>query len=201
MKTLGATLALGAVVAGVLMSSSALARGSGGGHGGGGFHGGGFGGVHGSAFAGGGFRGPGFGGPVAFRGAVVVRPGFGGPVFVRPGFGGPVFVRPGFGGPVFVRPGFGGPVFVRPASRVVVGVGVGVPVFWPWWPGPAWGPTAVVAVPASQPVFVEQGGQAAQQQSFWYWCNDSRAYFPYVRECPGGWQPVVPQSPPPPTSQ
>jgi hypothetical protein len=181
MKTLGAALALGAVVAGVLMSSSALARGGSGGHGGGGFHGGGFGGVHGSAFAGGGFRGPGFGGPVSFRGAVVVRPGF--------------------GGPVFVRPGFGGPVFVRPASRVVVGVGIGAPVFWPWWPGPAWGPPAVVAVPASQPVFVEQGGQAAQQQSFWYWCNDSRAYFPYVRECPGGWQPVVPQSPPPPTSQ
>ncbi len=29
-------------------------------------------------------------------------------------------------------------------------------------------------------------------QSYWYYCPDSGAYYPYVRQCPGGWQPVVP---------
>jgi len=172
MKLLRMKLTLAATMAGVLLSGAALARGCGGHGGGGGFHGGGVGGFHGGAFVGGGFRGPGFGGPVGFRGAVVARPGFGGTVFVRPGF-------------------------VRPVNRVFVGVGVGVPVFWPYWPGPAYFPPAVVAVPASPPVFIEQGGGQTAQQSFWYWCNDFRAYYPYVKECPGGWQPVVPQAVPP----
>jgi FKBP-type peptidyl-prolyl cis-trans isomerase FkpA len=35
-----------------------------------------------------------------------------------------------------------------------------------------------------------QSGQA----SFWYYCSDAKAYYPYVRECPSGWQQVVPQA-------
>jgi hypothetical protein len=33
------------------------------------------------------------------------------------------------------------------------------------------------------------------QPSYWYYCPGSAAYYPYVRECPGGWQQVMPQPP------
>ena len=34
-------------------------------------------------------------------------------------------------------------------------------------------------------------------QSLWF--SDAQAYYPYVKECPGGWQPVAPQTSPSPT--
>ncbi|PYN51000.1 MAG: peptidylprolyl isomerase [Candidatus Rokuibacteriota bacterium] len=35
--------------------------------------------------------------------------------------------------------------------------------------------------------------QSAQASS-WYYCNDAKAYYPYVRECRSGWLRVVPQT-------
>jgi FKBP-type peptidyl-prolyl cis-trans isomerase FkpA/FKBP-type peptidyl-prolyl cis-trans isomerase FklB len=37
----------------------------------------------------------------------------------------------------------------------------------------------------------------SEQASFWYYCNDAQAYYPYVRQCPSGWLQVVPQTTPP----
>jgi hypothetical protein len=55
--------------------------------------------------------------------------------------------------------------------------------------------TQAFAVAQSAPVFIERGtSEPAPAQVWWYWCNDSRAYYPYVKECPGGWQRVAPQS-------
>ena len=54
--------------------------------------------------------------------------------------------------------------------------------------------------PAPQ-VYVEQPqvySQAAPNNNYWYFCEAAQAYWPYVKECPGGWQRVVPQPPPPP---
>ncbi len=34
------------------------------------------------------------------------------------------------------------------------------------------------------------------QQSYWYYCQDPQGYYPYVRNCPGGWTQVVPTPPP-----
>ena len=31
---------------------------------------------------------------------------------------------------------------------------------------------------------------------YWYYCPAYQAYYPYVQDCPGGWQAVVPQSAP-----
>ena len=51
------------------------------------------------------------------------------------------------------------------------------------------------------PVYIERGevapSPAPQQQQtyYWYYCPASRAYYPYVRECAGGWQQVSPQPP------
>jgi hypothetical protein len=37
-------------------------------------------------------------------------------------------------------------------------------------------------------------GYAAPQQ-YWYFCPSANGYYPYVKECPGGWQQVMPQPP------
>ncbi|RFC36306.1 MAG: hypothetical protein DID90_2727553902 [Candidatus Nitrotoga sp. LAW] len=31
------------------------------------------------------------------------------------------------------------------------------------------------------------------QNSWWYYCTSSNAYYPYIKKCPGGWLRVVPQ--------
>ncbi|MDB5831948.1 MAG: hypothetical protein JWR14_1778 [Caballeronia sp.] len=95
-------------------------------------------------------------------------------------------------------------------ARVFVGVGVGLPYYYPVAPVPYYYPYAyppVVAVPAPPPVnYVEQGqvqepaqgpGPSAdasgQQGGSWYYCEASKSYYPYVKECPAGWRPVAPQ--------
>ena len=88
-------------------------------------------------------------------------------------------------------------------ARVGVGLYFGVPIggyyyappyYYPPYP---YYPPATVVVPAQPQTYIEQGApQAApapQAQGFWYYCNDSRAYYPYVKDCPGGWQRVSPQ--------
>ena len=42
-----------------------------------------------------------------------------------------------------------------------------------------------------------QTAPQSAQSSFWYYCNDAKAYYPYVRQCPSGWVQVVPQTTPP----
>ena len=36
--------------------------------------------------------------------------------------------------------------------------------------------------------YIEQ----SQPADSWYYCADSKAYYPYVKDCPGGWQRVSP---------
>lgn len=87
-------------------------------------------------------------------------------------------------------------------GHVRFGVVIGAPLFFPpyypgYYPGPYYHyPPAVVAVPASPPVYVEQNAAAPEQGSYWYYCADAKTYYPYVKECPGGWQRVAPQPPP-----
>jgi hypothetical protein len=66
------------------------------------------------------------------------------------------------------------------SSRVFIG---GAFVAWPmayYWPG-------YYAAPAV----------AAPVTEYWYYCQGTAAYYPYVQDCPGGWQPVLPTIPPP----
>ncbi len=39
-------------------------------------------------------------------------------------------------------------------------------------------------------------GGAQHPQGTWYYCAESKTYYPYVKECPGGWQRVTPQPAP-----
>ncbi|MDF3011460.1 MAG: proline-rich region, partial [Burkholderiales bacterium] len=47
------------------------------------------------------------------------------------------------------------------------------------------------APPASPPVYVER-----EQENWWYSCEQTRGYYPYVKECPAGWTRVPPAPPP-----
>jgi hypothetical protein len=96
------------------------------------------------------------------------------------------------------RPFHGGP-------RVSVGFYVGAP-YYPYYYSPYYRPyyyPPVVVVPATPPVYIEQAQpqpapQAAPQQppaGWWYYCAEGQGYYPYVKQCPGGWQQVAPQPP------
>jgi hypothetical protein len=79
----------------------------------------------------------------------------------------------------------------------------------PYYYPPYYYPPVAVAPPAT---YVEQPQQAPfypqtqapqyqhespqagpQPGNMWYFCNESKAYYPYVKTCPAGWQQVTPQ--------
>ena len=91
-------------------------------------------------------------------------------------------------------------------GHVHYSVVVGAPGFWPYpyyapYYPPYYAYPAPVVVPQSPPVYVERGDEhaaaedPAQGQGYWYYCADAKAYYPYVKQCAGGWQRVVPQPP------
>ena len=95
-------------------------------------------------------------------------------------------------------------------GNVRFGISLGVPLYWPGYypapyyaypaypyPAPAYAYAPVVTQPQT---YVEQlPAQAApapaQAPADWYYCAESRAYYPYVNACPGGWQRVPAQPP------
>jgi len=86
--------------------------------------------------------------------------------------------------------GHGGPRF---GFDVVVG---------PWWWGapyyyydsPAYYPPVVAAPLYAAP----STAQLPAPPAYWYYCAQANAYYPYVSQCPGGWQAVSPTPPPAP---
>lgn len=69
------------------------------------------------------------------------------------------------------------------AGRARLGVFIGAPLYAPlFYPAPS-------DYYSPAPVYIEQ----APTPAYWYFCPASNAYYPYVPECPGGWQPVLPQ--------
>src|SRR5262245_20759609 len=71
---------------------------------------------------------------------------------------------------------------------------------YPWWyyPPPYYYPYYQPVVYESEPTnYVEQSSTpAVEPTGWWYYCDASRGYYPYVKECPSGWQ-RVPAVPPP----
>ncbi len=48
----------------------------------------------------------------------------------------------------------------------------------------------------ASPAYAQQYQAPVQQQAnFWYYCRSADGYYPYVRQCPEGWQPVSPRPP------
>lgn len=84
----------------------------------------------------------------------------------------------------------------RHRSRTHVGIFFGTPALWSWHYPPYYYYPPVIAVPAPPPpVYVEQAppASAAPAPGYWYYCSNPDGYYPYVKECPGGWQKVQPQ--------
>ncbi|MBF0427134.1 MAG: hypothetical protein HQL66_15080 [Magnetococcales bacterium] len=50
----------------------------------------------------------------------------------------------------------------------------------------------VITAPPPAPV---ASAPAASEGQFWYYCTAAKGYYPYVKECPGGWRKVSPRPP------
>lgn len=94
------------------------------------------------------------------------------------------------------------PAFAWGHTRFSFGVVIGAP-FYPWYYPPYYYYPPAVVVPAAPTTYIEKDSPRAAppQRSYWYYCEGSRTYYPYVKECPGGWLRVVPQATPPATPQ
>lgn len=85
-------------------------------------------------------------------------------------------------------------------GHIDFGLSIGIPYSYPYpyyaypyYPYPYYPP--VVAVPATPPVYIEQDRQQSAQEGnyYWYYCDKPKGYYPYVKQCPGGWQEVEPE--------
>ena len=93
----------------------------------------------------------------------------------------------------------------RGHGRVGIGLSFGAPFYAdPWFYGPYYphyySPyyyPPVVITPAPPITYIEQGSSAATtstpQSGYWYYCEASRGYYPYVKTCPAGWLAVAPE--------
>jgi hypothetical protein len=78
-------------------------------------------------------------------------------------------------------------------ARGFFAVGIGVPLFPPYYAYPppvVYAPPPVVYTPPpvyAAPVVVQQPTQ------YWYYCDNPAGYYPYVPSCPTPWRPVTPQ--------
>src|SRR5205814_1770829 len=76
----------------------------------------------------------------------------------------------------------------------------GVYVGGPYW-GPYWGPAYYYPppyyyyppAPAQPTEYIERIDPS--ESGWWYYCDQSRNYYPHVRECAGGWKRVAPVPP------
>jgi len=100
---------------------------------------------------------------------------------------------------------------------ISIGIPIGQPYYYPSpyyayppqyysypypYPYPYYPP--VMVAPQSPPVYIERESEpqpipqaSAPQENYWYHCNKPEGYYPYIKECPGGWQKVVPEPPKP----
>jgi len=134
--------------------------------------------AHGGGGGGGHYGGGGYGGGGHYGGG-----GYGGGGHYGGGYGGH------YGGGYYYGPGYyyGG-----------LGLGLGLGYGLGYYGSPYYAyPPAVVTVPTAPPVYIQQTPQVAQQNpsGYWYYCNGPQGYYPYVKQCPGGWQQVTPTPP------
>ncbi|MDD4915607.1 MAG: hypothetical protein PHW13_11305, partial [Methylococcales bacterium] len=65
------------------------------------------------------------------------------------------------------------------------GYGYGYPYAYPYFSGGMGGQSIT---------YIQQNAPVAQQNppGYWYYCRNPEGYYPYVKECPQGWQQVSP---------
>ena len=82
-----------------------------------------------------------------------------------------------------------------------LGIGDGVGNYYGGYNNYGYGyPPTVVTVPTAPPIYIQQAPAPPVvqqiQSNYWYYCESSKSYYPYVRECASGWQQVEPTPPP-----
>jgi hypothetical protein len=90
-----------------------------------------------------------------------------------------------------------------PRSSVSLGFYFGDPWFpyypYPPYPPRVYMPAPVIVTPPAPPVYIEQPpappAGVPLEPGYWYYCEEAKAYYPYVKQCPGGWQRVAPRPP------
>jgi hypothetical protein len=90
-----------------------------------------------------------------------------------------------------------GPVLAHQfGPRTHFGFVFGGPVYYPapYYYPPAYYHAPAVVVPRVPQTYIEKGD--ATPNDYWYYCAEAKAYYPYVKQCPGGWQRVTPRQPP-----
>ena len=76
------------------------------------------------------------------------------------------------------------------------GLFIGAPWGW-YYPPPYWYSPPVV-VQSAPPVYIERDPAPSapdDEAYYWYHCSRPEGYYPYIKECPGGWKKVVPTPP------
>jgi hypothetical protein len=54
-----------------------------------------------------------------------------------------------------------------------------------------------VVIQQQRPAYVQPAPQPEEETYYWYFCQESQGYYPYIKKCPGGWLKVIPPQPPP----
>ena len=88
-------------------------------------------------------------------------------------------------------------------SHTSFGVFVGPPLFWGYpypyyYYPPAYYYPPVIPAPAAPTVYIERPDARPapeRAQDYWYYCPESQAYYPYVKQCAKGWQRLPPRPP------
>ncbi len=96
----------------------------------------------------------------------------------------------------------------HPRGGGSVGVYVGPGFFWGppvyrpyyprpyYYPDPFYQPAPIIIRPSPPPVYIEQSNviteQVQEATNYWYYCRDSKSYYPYVKDCKSEWQKVLP---------
>ncbi|OGA05232.1 MAG: hypothetical protein A3H35_10335 [Betaproteobacteria bacterium RIFCSPLOWO2_02_FULL_62_17] len=84
------------------------------------------------------------------------------------------------------------------------GIGIALPLYpyHPYYYPPYYPPyyyPPVTVVPPAPPVYIERQdspqARADSGQNDWFYCPESKTYYPYVQQCAGEWQRVTPHPP------
>jgi hypothetical protein len=78
---------------------------------------------------------------------------------------------------------------------------IGPPLGWGYYPAPYPYyynyPPPVYLPPPQPPVYIEREPAepaAPPAPRYWYYCTKPQGYYPTIKQCPGGWLKVVPQT-------
>ncbi len=105
----------------------------------------------------------------------------------------PVFARGGHGGGHYG--GWGGHRGYYSGMGLGLGLGYGLGYYGGSYYAPYYNyPPSVITVPVAPPVYIQQAPPVVQQYpaGYWYYCNNPQGYYPYIKQCSGGWQQVDP---------